>query len=156
MYNVLAECTGVKRLVSLGIRDFSEEEFLMAEEDERILTGYDQELAAGKLEGRSFASMIDPLLKELPEEVYVSFDIDGLDPTLCPGTGTPVAGGLSFQEATFVLERLVKSGRRIIGFDLNEVAPSANNQEWDGNVGARMLYKLCGAFAISQKLSYLK
>jgi len=75
--------------------------------------------------------------------VYVTFDIDGLDPALCPGTGTPVPGGFSYAEAIILLEQLLVRGRKVIGFDLVEVAQSANG-EWDGNVGARILYELCG------------
>jgi agmatinase len=83
--------------------------------------------------------------------VYVSFDIDGLDPALCPHTGTPVVGGLSFPEASGLLRTLVESGRRIVGFDLNEVAPDPEDRsEWDGNVGARVLYKEIGFALRSQ------
>ncbi len=85
------------------------------------------------------------ILEPLPRQVYVTFDIDGLDPTLCPHTGTPVPGGLSFQEASFLVGEIVRSGRRLVGFDLVEVAPDpAGGDEWDGNVGARLLYKLAG------------
>ena len=67
-------------------------------------------------------------------------DVDGLDPKLCPNTGTPVPGGFEVQEVFYLLRQLVKSGRTIIGFDLSEVAGVGNN--WDGNVGARLAYKL--------------
>jgi agmatinase len=93
------------------------------------------------------------LLEALPAKVYVSFDIDGLDPALCPHTGTPVPGGLAFHEATAVIEAVVRSGRRIVGFDLNEVAPGPEGDEWDANVGARLLYKLIGWTLVSQGLS---
>ena len=77
--------------------------------------------------------------------MHVSFDIDGLDPSLCPHTGTPVPGGLSFPEAVTLLRVLAESGRRVVSFDLCEVAPDpAGASEWDGNVGARLLYKLIG------------
>ena len=77
-------------------------------------------------------------------------DIDGLEPSLCPHTGTPVVGGLSFPEATALLRLLVQSGRRVVGFDLSEVAPDPAGSEWDGNVGARVLYKLIG-FALRSR-----
>ena len=77
-------------------------------------------------------------------------DIDGLDPALCPNTGTPVPGGLSFQEASYVMGAVAHSGRRIIGFDLVEVAPDAAGGEWDANVGARLLYKLIAWTLVSQ------
>jgi agmatinase len=65
---------------------------------------------------------------------------------------TPVPGGLSFEEAAYLLETLAASGRRVIGFDLCEVAPSDRGDEWDANVGARILYKLCGCCLRSQGL----
>jgi len=80
----------------------------------------------------------------------VSFDIDGLDPKLCPNTGTPVAGGFEFEQAAYLIEAVVKSGRKIIGMDLNEVAPGENG-EWDANVGARMLLRMCNLMAVSNK-----
>ncbi|MBQ8335468.1 MAG: arginase family protein, partial [Tidjanibacter sp.] len=80
----------------------------------------------------------------LPQKVYISFDIDGLAAENCPSTGTPVPGGLSFNQAVYLLDKVVRSGRKIVGFDLVEVAPANKDDEWDANVGARMLYKLCG------------
>ena len=88
------------------------------------------------------------IIDTLPHYVYVSFDIDGLDPKLCPNTGTPVPGGLDFGEVVNLIKALVKSGRRIAGFDLCEVSPGET--EWDANVGARILYKLCCWTAASQ------
>jgi agmatinase len=91
------------------------------------------------------------MMSGLPERVYLSFDIDGLDPSLCPHAGTPVPGGLNFAEVVTLFETLHLAGRRVVGFDLTEVAPSADPQdEWDGNVGARILYKLCGLALVSQ------
>ena len=82
----------------------------------------------------------------------ISFDIDGLDPTLCPNTGTPVPGGLSFNDAVLLVSVVAQSGRRIVGFDLNEVAPGPEGDEWDGNVAARLLYRLIGWTFASQGL----
>ena len=97
-----------------------------------------------------FTAQVARMVEGLPKDVYLSFDIDGLDPTLCPSTGTPVPGGLSFQEACALVAGVVRSGRRIVGFDLNEVAPSPDGGEWDGNVGARLLYKMIGWALTSQ------
>ena len=96
------------------------------------------------LAGESWLVHCREAVAVLPEEVHVSFDIDGLDPSLCPGTGTPVPGGLSFAEASALLRCLVESGRRIVGFDLTEVNPGDADDEWNGAVGARILYKLVG------------
>jgi agmatinase len=65
---------------------------------------------------------------------------------------TPVLGGLSFAEVSALLRTVVDSGRRIVGFDLNEVAPDPEGRsEWDGNVGARVLYKEIGFALLSQR-----
>ena len=100
------------------------------------------------------------MVSSLPKKVWVSFDIDGLDPKFCPNTGTPVPGGLDFYEANYVLRRLVEAGKKIIGFDLNEVAPDPQGRsDWDANVGARLLYKLTAWMLVSQgkaKLNVMK
>ena len=141
MFNI-HERLPVSRIVQVGIRDFSEEEAMLSESSSRIRTFYDQDLADRAHAGVAFGAVVAEIVETLPREVYVSFDIDGLDPSLCPGTGTPVPGGLSFREACALLSGVVKSGRRIVGFDLNEVSGEG---EWDGIVGARILYKLIGA-----------
>ncbi len=155
MYNVLTQ-TPLTRLVQVGIRDFCQEEFaFIRSHAARVRCFYDAQLAEQKLQGRSWAALCEEIVQELPEEVYVSFDIDGLDPRFCPHTGTPVPGGLDFYEALLLIKMVCQSGRSIIGFDLNEVslggrvvagAPVALDPaaEWDANVGARLLYKLCG------------
>ena len=151
MYNVITQ-TDLKKLIQVGIRDFCEEEYLFIQAyPERIHTFFDAHLSEKKLTGNSWSSLCHEIIKHLPKEVYISFDIDGLDPRYCPHTGTPVPGGLDFQEVIYLIQQIAKSGRKIIGFDLNEVSPglsSAHTQdtasEWDANVGARILYKLCG------------
>lgn len=81
-------------------------------------------------------------MESLPEQVYISLDIDGLSPDLCPHTGTPVPGGLSFQQVDYLLYLLASSPLKIIGFDMCEVAPGENDP-WDAIVGARLLHKIC-------------
>jgi len=148
MYNVmknLPEQTRPKKLVQVGIRDFCEEELeVINTSNGKIKTFFDAHLKEKLAEGIFWAKITEEILNELPKNVYISFDIDGLDPALCPNTGTPVLGGLSTDQAFFIFKQLVKSGRKIIGFDLNEVSPGAKiTSDWDGNVGARVLYKLC-------------
>ncbi|MCB9879644.1 MAG: agmatinase family protein [Planctomycetes bacterium] len=153
MDNVLRECPGVARLVQVGIRDYGERELRAIQASEgRVLTHFDAEWQRRRFAGESFDAMVDDALAPLPPLVWVSFDIDGLDPALCPNTGTPVPGGLQFAEAAHLLARLAASGRRIVGFDLVEVAPGATG-EWDANVGARLLYKLCGAALRSREVA---
>jgi agmatinase len=87
----------------------------------------------------------------LPQNVYISFDIDGLRPELCPNTGTPVVGGFGLEEVNYLLFQLVNSGKKIVGFDLNEVAPG-NDDDWDANVGARALWNLVCAVERNRRL----
>lgn len=143
MDNVLRRCDGVSKLVQVGIRDFCEEEHeRILGAGERVRCFFDRDLRRELFRGRSFESCCQEIVEALPAKVHISFDIDGLDPALCPSTGTPVPGGLSFHEALFLVECVARSGRRIVGLDLTEVAPGAG--EWDANVGARVLYGLIG------------
>jgi agmatinase len=152
-FNVMNAYQGVTKLTQVGIRDYSRDErAFMQGLGPRGHCFYGRDLFRMKAEGRTFKSIADEIIATLPQNVYVSFDIDGLDPSYCPSTGTPVPGGLSFDEAVYILETLAASGRKVVGFDLTEVAPGPDGQEWDANVGARMLYKLCGCLLRSQKL----
>ncbi len=144
MHRVVGEIPGVAKLVSAGVRDFSAEEYrAVVDSGGRVQAFFDLAVQRQLQAGTPFAEIAARIAAALPREVYVSFDIDGLDPTLCPHTGTPVAGGLSFSQATGILAAVSASGRRIVGFDLVEVAPGPAD-EWDANVGARLLYKLIG------------
>ena len=148
MYNAL-KIKQVKKLVQVGIRDIAESEAeLISLSNGRVTTFYDAALKEALYEGATWKKQCKKIIAQLPQKVYISFDIDGLDPKLCPGTGTPVAGGLELEEAIYLIKALVRSGREIIGFDLCEVAPGQD--EWNGNVGARLLYKLCNWMAVSQ------
>ena len=144
MDNVV-RATSIERLVQVGIRDLCEEEHQrISSSGGRIVTFYDPELAEARFAGESWSTQCAHIVGKLPKLVYVSFDVDGLDPALCPHTGTKVPGGLSFQMATSLIGAVVHSGRKIVGFDLTEVAPADDGSEWDENVGARILYKLIG------------
>lgn len=142
MYNVLQEVPRVTRICQVGVRDFCSDEYHLMTTESHIRTFTDRELHARKFGGDSWKNICEDIIASLPDNVYISFDIDGLSPDLCPSTGTPVPGGLTFREADYLLETLARSGKRIIGFDLCEVAPGQTD-EWDANVGARLLFKLC-------------
>lgn len=146
MRNAIETVPEITKLVQVGIRDFCEEENQFAQaHSERIMPWFDRRLQDRKIEGIPFARTAAEIIAELPEKVWVSFDIDGLDPRYCPNTGTPVPGGLEYSEALRLFREVVSSGREIIGFDLVEVSAGENPEsEWDGNVGARLLYSLCG------------
>ncbi|RLB57150.1 MAG: arginase [Deltaproteobacteria bacterium] len=151
MHNVLQRAADVSRIVQVGVRDFSEQEYRVIEgSGGRVRTHFWPDLGRERLRGTPFSEQAARVVADLPDDVYVSFDIDGLSPELCPHTGTPVPGGLSFDEAVHLIREVAESGRRIVGFDLVEVAPNPSgdagdeSDEWDANVGMRILYKLIG------------
>jgi agmatinase len=154
MHNVMEKIPGVKKLVQVGIRDFCEEEYNYTKKHKKISVHFDRHLQEKKLTGSKWSEIAKDIISELPENIYLSFDIDGLDPRFCPNTGTPVAGGLDYHEMIYLILEIVKSGKKLVGFDLVEVAPNAKNSsdEWDANVGMRLLYKLAGAALTSQGL----
>ena len=148
MYNAL-ELPQVKKLVQVGIRDMCQQEAdFIATSNGRVASFGQRFLSEEKFAKKSWKKVCGKIIAQLPPKVYISFDIDGLDPKLCPGTGTPVPGGLEFEEATYLIRSIVRAGITIIGCDLNEVAPG--DTDWNGIVGARLLYQLCNWMAVSQ------
>ncbi|MDZ4823284.1 MAG: agmatinase family protein [Flavobacteriales bacterium] len=138
----------ITSLVQVAIRDYCEEEVNVASEHpQRVYVFTDAEINRNSFGGMNWQQQCDAIIAKLPEKVHISFDIDGLDPTLCPNTGTPVPGGLGFEQATYLLSRLLHHKKKIIGFDLVEVAPGSD--DWNGNVGSRLLFHLCGVAAKS-------
>lgn len=142
----------ISKLVQVGIRDFCEEEVSVIQASDKVKVFTDADLKKQQFEGKTWQQQVDEMIALLPENVTVSFDIDALYQWYCPNTGTPVPGGLSYEQAVYALSRLAESDKNIIGIDLVEVAPGEND-EWDGNVGARMLFHMCGVFAKNQKLN---
>ena len=142
MYNALEEIPQLQKLVQVGIRDYCEEEvqYINASKN-RVVAYFDKDIKERQYEGETWKQIVDEIINHLPEKVFISFDIDGLDPKLCPHTGTPVQGGFETEQVFYIFKKLIHSGRQFIGFDLNEVGVS--HDEWDENVGARCLFKLC-------------
>lgn len=141
MFNAL-RLTGVAKLVQVGVRDYCEEEaLLMRTSRGRIEVFLDRNIQRDLFSGKNWRDICREIIRPLPQNVYVSFDIDGFDLSLCPNTGTPVPGSLQFEQACYLLEELAKSHRKLIGFDLCEIAPG-DKTETDVITGARILYRL--------------
>ena len=150
MYNALTEIPELIKLVQIGTRDYSLSELeYIKNSNKRVVTYFDRNIKEREYEGETWQSVTDDIISQLPQKVYLSFDIDGLDPKLCPNTGTPVQGGFETQQIYYLLRKILQSGRHLIGFDLNEVGVSTN--EWDENVGARILFKLCNLMIASNE-----
>src|SRR5690242_14101049 len=141
MYNALNEIPQLTKLVQAGIRDYSAGEYeFINNSNGRVVTYFDKNIKERMYEGETWKQIAEEIVNHLPQKVYISFDVDGLDPKLCPNTGTPVPGGFELEQVYYLLQKILTSGRQIIGFDLDEVGVSAN--EYDENVGARILFKL--------------
>lgn len=142
MFNALRETPQLKKLVQVGIRDYClEESDYVRDSNSRVVPYFDKDIRERTFEGQSWGQIADEIVGHLPDNVYVSFDIDGLDPKLCPYTGTPVPGGLETEQVFYLIRKIIRSGRKFIGFDLVEIG--VGETEWDSNVGARILWKLC-------------
>lgn len=152
MHNV-SKIKNLKKIVHVGIRDYCEEEVLEVQKNKKSVVFYDHEIKDKLYQGKNWDQICEKIISSLSSEnIFISFDIDGLDPKLCPGTGTPVAGGFEFHQAIYLIKKLVAAKKKIISFDLNEVA-SHSQDNFDGNVGARLLYKLCNLMAKSQGIA---
>jgi agmatinase len=142
MYNAL-KLDYVKSLTQVGIRDFCEDEKVFAKKSKKkVNIFFDREMNYQMIEGKTWKTICDDIVKTLPKNIYISFDIDGLQQKYCPNTGTPVAGGLEVDQVFYLFNQVKKAGKNIIGMDLNEVG----NDVWDANVGARVLYRMIGTW----------
>ena len=150
MRNALTMVPGVKALAQIGIRDYCREEldFARSAKDtlgKPVTTIFGEDIADTGADPALFLKLVERALHTLPENIYVTFDIDALEVYLCPNTGTPVPGGLSFAQAAALIKAIKDSGKRVVGFDLVEVAPDPDPsvRSIDAVVGARVLYKMC-------------
>lgn len=142
MYNALNEIPQLTKLVQVGIRDYGEDEYKYVKENsDRLTTYFDKDIKERQYEGTTWKTIAEEIVEQLPQQVYLSYDIDGLDPKLCPNTGTPVAGGFEAEQINYLFKKVVESGRKLIGFDLNEVG--IGETAVDANIAARILFKLC-------------
>lgn len=128
-------------LVQFGTRDYSEEEADFRKK--AGITAYDAAFLARKGLPRK------PLPKRFPKNVYVTFDVDGLDSSLMPATGTPSPGGLFWNDAMHILATCLK-GRRLIGFDVVELAPIESLHHADFTA-AKLVHALMGMAQRSKK-----
>ncbi|MBL7714313.1 MAG: agmatinase family protein [Bdellovibrionales bacterium] len=148
--NHVKDFKGLHSLVQIGIRDCSPDEVATIREYEKkksgfIHTYFDWDLKKKAYSGESWDKTCQEISAKLGDHVYISWDIDGLDPRFCPSTGTPVPGGIELDQAFHLIRTLVSQGKRLIGADLVEVAPPSadfDGSDWDSNVGARVLFAL--------------
>ncbi len=139
----------ISRLIQVGVRDYSQSEYQISNQSKgRIKTFYNQELQRVIFSGKSWESVCRKISNNCPDSLYISCDIDVLTPGLCPNTGTPVPGGLNYDQVVYLIQHLVSSGKQIIGFDLVEVGGKAHTV--DTITASHLLYQLCGQAWLSQ------
>ena len=113
---------GVGKVVQIGTRALSREEVAFAEDDERVETWFARDFM-GVCDGQAGWAALMDRIDSIEGPVWLTFDVDGLDGSLVPDTGTPVPGGLSHWGAIEIIERLFASGAGVIGADVNEIVP---------------------------------
>ncbi|MEK4082901.1 agmatinase [Psychrobacillus sp. FSL K6-1415] len=127
----IAEYIGPKNVYSFGIRSGMKEEFDWAKENGMQIHKFE---------------VLEPLKKVLPtlegRPVYVTIDIDVLDPAHAPGTGTVDCGGITSRELLASIHAIANSGLNVVGFDLVEVAPNYDPSEQTVNTASKLLREM--------------
>jgi len=122
-------------IVQVGIRSMCDEEPSVIEKNPKIATFYAKDIV-GK------DGWMDKAIEKLSDQVYITFDVDGLDPSIMPSTGTPEPGGLSWYE-TIEFIRKVSLRKKIVGFDVVELAP-IKGLDHPIFTAALLVYKMIG------------
>lgn len=133
-----AEKDYVTGLSQIGIRNVSS----------TAKDGYDvaRSMGADILSVRQYRKLgVDGVLERIPEgkRYYVTIDIDGFDPSIAPGTGTPSHGGFDYYEGMELLDGLAKRGQ-VVGVDLVEVAPDYDRAGSTSTLAAQLLLNFIG------------
>ena len=146
MRRILDTQPSISNCTQVGIRDFCEEELTYANSHpDRIHIHTDYDIFRVLDSGQSWALYCQTIVSQLPDAIYLSIDIDGLEPSLCPNTGTPVPGGLSYNHVMTLLHTLDNANKTIIGTDLVEVVTAdVSGNCINANVASRLLYTILG------------
>lgn len=130
-------------VTAVGIRNGSQAEYEWIKKHKAPVF-WGSEISAGKDD-----SWMDLVIQKLTPKVYVTFDIDGLDSSVMPATGTPEPGGLSYHQALKLLKK-VSEKRQVVACDLCELSPTQGLEACD-YTAASIVYKMIGYFALQFK-----
>ncbi|MHC5032220.1 MAG: agmatinase [Planctomycetota bacterium] len=133
------DSSAVARLVQVGLRAVSEEDAEVLRTEPRIRPFYAHALAGPD------RGWIDEVVAACPEKVYLSFDLDGLDPSVIPGTGTPEPGGLGWWEALALVKAVIEA-REVVAFDIVELLPTPASTVSEF-AAAKLLFKILAYLA---------
>lgn len=139
--NIIEEMPLVEKLIAVGVRESSRSESEQVKGEPKVELFPAESLAQARFEGKNWGDQCREIVERLPQKVYISFDIDALKIEFCHNTNAPVPGGMTFDEAIYLINSVVASGRKIVGFDITEVVPHLKNT-MDATVAARLLAKM--------------
>ena len=127
-------------LVQVGVRSISKEE-VDFKKLSKVVTISDHEVKQGQ-------RWSEKVLDNLTDDVYLTFDLDVLDPAIMPAVGTPEPGGLNWHETIRFL-RMISQKKRIVSFDMVELTPQPGNVAPDF-LAAKLMYRIMGYIAESK------
>jgi agmatinase len=137
----------MKRIVDLGCKtvhvgirsqDKSEVEFLKSEQGKQCKVMYAKDVQG---DGRKLREQLEHVLEHLTNNVFITFDVDGLDPSVIRSTGTPEPGGLTWYQALTILKEVFKH-KNVVGADVVELAPQGDIA--CDFTAAKLVYKMMG------------
>jgi len=129
---IMARALEVAPCVQVGIRAIDAEE-VGKNPRERVFHGHE-------VAGNPDWSWMDRVVNLLSDDVYVTIDLDGFDPSIIPATGTPEPGGLSWREVNELLRRVI-ARRRVVAFDVVELLPMKDHRASDF-IAAKLVYRI--------------
>lgn len=130
---IMARAREVADVVQVGIRAIDQEE-LAGLDLERVFWAHEVMQAPNR-------DWMDHAVELLPEQVYITVDLDGFDPSVVPATGTPEPGGLDWYTVNELIRRVLASGRKLVGFDVNELLPQ-EGQHASSFLAAKLVYRI--------------
>ena len=132
---------GIGRVLQIGVRAFSKEECIVMENDDRIRSWMAKDIR----KNRAIESEITDFVSEIQGPVWLSIDIDALDPSIVPATGTPVPGGLDYWFVNDLIEMLFSGNANVVGADVSEIAPDDHGvtQFTAATIAASILAGIC-------------
>jgi len=132
---------GIGRVLQIGVRAFSKEECIVMENDDRIRSWMAKDIR----KNREIESEITDFISEIQSPVWLSIDIDALDPSIVPATGTPVPGGLDYWFVNDLIEKLFSGNANVVGADVSEIAPDDHGvtQFTAATIAASILAGIC-------------
>ena len=131
------------KLVQVGIRAFSKDEYEYFTKNKKTITTFPW--GATKPNGQLIVPTIQKILASIKtKKVYISIDVDGIDPAYMPGTGTPVQGGLQWWYTLKLLETIIEK-RTLVGADVVEVSPVSDNVLTEYGA-AQIVYNMINTF----------